>query len=183
MSEAKEQGKAISPSEHFFDGKLKNFVDDSLIFIVPGPCVPKGRPKASAIRMGTFAKINMRTPEKTVTYESNVYQRCVEAMETQHIKPMTGQLRVRIMVYKKIPKSMRKRDLPNARAGWLLPTTKPDLDNQIKSLIDAISGVICGDDAAICEIRARKRYDDGEGERAIVMVEKLLRLEEEGKAL
>jgi Holliday junction resolvase RusA-like endonuclease len=142
-------------------------------FTVPGPCQPKGRPKASAIRFGKFTKINMRTPEKTVTYEAKVYQRLVEKMELTGCQPMDGPLRAIITVYRALPKSLSKKRAEKAICGEIMPTSKPDLDNQVKSILDAIGGTICGNDSSFCVIVAKKRYDDGAGERVDINISEI----------
>lgn len=60
------------------------------------------------------------------------------------------------------PVSRRKRDL------W--PDRKPDLDKLVRSALDAMSGVVFGDDAQVVELTARKLYV-GEGGQSGVQVE------------
>lgn len=40
------------------------------------------------------------------------------------------------------------------------PTTKPDLDKLVRSVLDAISGVLIRDDAQVVSLKAVKRYND-----------------------
>jgi len=49
-----------------------------------------------------------------------------------------------------------------------MPTIKPDLDHYIRSVGDALTGVIWDDDSQIVEIRARKVYSPNPGATIIV---------------
>ena len=46
------------------------------------------------------------------------------------------------------------------KAGYTKPTKKPDLDNVIKAVLDALNGVAYKDDSRIVRIEARKEYSD-----------------------
>jgi Holliday junction resolvase RusA-like endonuclease len=47
-----------------------------------------------------------------------------------------------------------------ARSGAILPTGRPDADNYLKGLTDAMIGIVFEDDALIVDTRAIKRYSD-----------------------
>jgi Holliday junction resolvase RusA-like endonuclease len=59
-----------------------------------------------------------------------------------------------------IPKSTSKKQQRMMAAGEILPTKKPDLDNLVKLVKDALEGVIYGNDSQICNTRASKIYTD-----------------------
>jgi len=48
------------------------------------------------------------------------------------------------------------------RRGVLVHTKKPDLDKLLRAVLDALTGVVFGDDSQVVEIHAAKRYTDGE---------------------
>ena len=48
----------------------------------------------------------------------------------------------------------------NGTQGHVRPIVKPDLDNYIKSTLDALNGVIWTDDATIVELNTSKWYAD-----------------------
>lgn len=116
---------------------------------IPGECVPKGRPRFT--RNG-----RVYTPAATKQYERKVQQ----AIRLARVPMQTGALRVEIDVYRVPPKSFSKKKWLDAIMQKLFPVTKPDLDNYIKSVLDACNGVLFADDNAICEIHARKLYGD-----------------------
>jgi Holliday junction resolvase RusA-like endonuclease len=39
-----------------------------------------------------------------------------------------------------------------------MPTVKPDADNLVKSLLDALNGILIEDDSQVCELNVKKRY-------------------------
>lgn len=117
--------------------------------VIPGECVPKGRPRFT--RNG-----RVYTPAATKQYEWKVQQ----VIRMARVPMQSGALRVEIDVYRVPPKSFSKKKRQEAIEGRIQPSTKPDLDNYIKSVLDACNGVLFADDNAICEIHARKLYGD-----------------------
>jgi Holliday junction resolvase RusA-like endonuclease len=59
-----------------------------------------------------------------------------------------------------IPASWHWKNKQSARAGVLLPTSKPDHDNFLKVLCDALRGIVWIDDAGVVDGRCIKRYSD-----------------------
>ena len=67
-------------------------------------------------------------------------------------------LRVYISVYKSIPKSYSKKKTKEASVNYIRPTSKPDCDNIIKIICDALNLVAYKDDKQIVECSCIKRY-------------------------
>lgn len=55
------------------------------------------------------------------------------------------------LIYRAVPKSWSKRKRADAIADKIRPTTKPDLDNVIKGIKDALNGVWYKDDSQVVE--------------------------------
>lgn len=68
-------------------------------------------------------------------------------------KPLTGPLRLTMIAYLPMP-----RNIPKKRRMTALPAKRPDLDNYVKQVEDALQGYAFVDDAQIVSIEARKRY-------------------------
>lgn len=68
---------------------------------------------------------------------------------------LQGPLRLEVTAFLPYPKSMSKK-----RRLVSLPVTRPDLDNYIKQVEDALSGYAYKDDSSIVTIIARKRYGE-----------------------
>lgn len=117
--------------------------------VIDGECVPKGRPQFTR-------QMVVYTPPKTKKYERYVQS----VLRKNKVQKMTGALKVELEVYRVPPKSFSKKKWLEAIMQKLFPVTKPDLDNYIKSVLDACNGVLFEDDNAICEIHAKKLYGD-----------------------
>lgn len=82
-----------------------------------------------------------------------------------------------VNAYFAIPKSYPKKKAALCSQNILRPTCKPDMDNIVKAVADALNGVAYRDDSAIVELRVAKRY--GSPERLVVRVSGDLEPEEE----
>lgn len=121
-------------------------------FFVPGKPQGKGRPRAAA--RGKF--VRMYTPEKTASYESTIALAASQAMAGR--PPIEGPVVASIFIALPVPASWSKKKQAQALADQLLPITKPDSDNVVKAVFDAINGVVWGDDTQVVDHVARKRY-------------------------
>ncbi len=118
-------------------------------FIIPGEPVAKGRPRVT--KWGTY------TPEKTKNYEALVR----ELFILKHGQaPLDGELKVDIKVYFKIPKSTSKKKKELMVAGEIRPTKKPDLDNVMKCITDALNELAYQDDKQIVSASIEKFYSE-----------------------
>ncbi|MDQ0719776.1 Holliday junction resolvase RusA-like endonuclease [Paenibacillus sp. W4I10] len=122
-----------------------------ITFTVYGEPVAQGRPKAST-RTG-FVK--MYDPAKSKDYKDYVR---LAASEYAPDALLLGPIGMVLTVYRSIPKSLSKKRVALAEAGHIVPTTKPDVDNYLKGVKDALKGVIWKDDSQVVEVFARKRY-------------------------
>ncbi|WP_145153050.1 RusA family crossover junction endodeoxyribonuclease [Paenibacillus xylanexedens] len=122
-----------------------------ITFTVYGEPVAQGRPKAST-RTG-FVK--MYDPKKSKDYKDYVK---LAASEHAPDALLLGPIGMVLTVYRSIPKSLSQKKAALAEAGHIVPTTKPDVDNYLKGVKDALKGVIWKDDSQVVEVFARKRY-------------------------
>jgi Holliday junction resolvase RusA-like endonuclease len=122
-------------------------------FTVPGP--PKGKARARTVRArggGTFSY----TPEGTVLYENLIktsyFQECRTSFQGE------VPLEVHIKTFYGIPKSTGKRKRQEMLSGLLFPVKKPDIDNVVKCILDALNGVAFHDDTQVVRLYAEKHY-------------------------
>jgi Holliday junction resolvase RusA-like endonuclease len=140
-------------------GTLKADCTDSqtvemVSFTIPGQPVAKGRPRIGS-RNG---QAMMYAPEKTVNYEGVVKLFAAQAMRGRPL--ITGPVRLVMNVALQIPASWSGKKQRAARTGESLPTGKPDADNVIKMICDALNGVVWKDDSQVVNIDMCKRYSD-----------------------
>lgn len=121
-------------------------------FTIPGEPCGKARPRV--VHNGNFSRAY--TPEKTVNYETLVkleYQRqCGGAYIS------AGGIHMSIIARCAIPNSASKRKAQAMLDGAIRPTKKPDCDNIIKIICDALNGIAYKDDAQIISVSIEKRY-------------------------
>lgn len=122
-------------------------------FIVLGRPVGKGRPQFSTYG----GHVHARTPQKTAVYENLVrleYQRQCGGMRFED----DAALKVSIKAYYDIPASKSKKMKEAMAHGTIRPTKKPDCDNVIKSVLDALSSVAYHDDVQVVDVTLCKWY-------------------------
>lgn len=134
-------------------------------FVVPGQPVGKGRPKFA--RRGNF--VTAYTPEKTASYENLVKIKAEQAMKDRGV--IKGAVCVEIRLHVNMPQSWSKKKQALAVAHQIYPTSKPDTDNVIKGIFDALNGIVWFDDKQVVDLYVAKRYS--ETPRAIVNIREL----------
>lgn len=123
-------------------------------FIVPGPPVPKGRPRFT--RQG-----GVYTPPETVKFERHIIHSFREkAMYEPYKLDQEKAAELDITFAIEIPKSWSKTKKEAALNQSIRPTVKPDLDNLQKAILDGLNGFAWKDDKFITQITARKIYAD-----------------------
>ncbi len=126
----------------------------SVSFTVPGVAVPKGRPKFArrCQHMTTY------TPEKTASFENLVKSRSDDAMKGKGLIMTNAPVQAVINIYLPIPKSWPKKFKEMALNGQVGVTKKPDMDNVVKALFDAMNGIVFKDDSQVVFAMVRKTY-------------------------
>ena len=120
-----------------------------ITFTIPGKVQPKQRAR---VTKGGHAY----TPAKTMNAEAFIKTRALEAMDGA--TPLEGPLRLSVSIFRLTPKSFSRTKRDAVSSGELYPTTRPDLDNQIKLIKDALNGICFQDDSQVVTIFAQKRY-------------------------
>lgn len=121
---------------------------DQMIFEVPGEPTGKSRPRVT--KFGNY------TPEKTVLYENLIKTYFMIAKGRKR----NGHIYMGIKAYFKIPKSATKQDKGLMRIRAIRPTKKPDADNILKIVADALNNIAYDDDSQIVSAKVEKFYAD-----------------------
>lgn len=129
---------------------------DMIVIVLRGDPIGKGRPRARMVtpRNGP-AFVTMYTPAETRAYENALSLVARAAMRSK--QPLGGPLCVTVTASFPVPNSWPQRQRTAAYAGTVLPTKKPDPDNILK-IIDALNGIVWGDDSQIVDARVVKIY-------------------------
>lgn len=96
------------------------------------------------------------TPKQTTEYEKLVKASYTAVSKTFFNKNIP--IIISIIALFSIPKSVSKKLKNSMLKGDILPTKKPDSDNIIKIILDALNGVCYHDDSQICKVNFEKRY-------------------------
>lgn len=141
-------------------------MSDVQIFTVMGE--PRGKQRAKTYRHGNFTKTV--TPEQTVIYENLIaveYRRQCGDLRFED----KAMLAISIEAYFSIPKSVSKKNRALMTERVLRPVKKPDGDNIIKVVCDALNGIAYHDDAQIVDMVVRKYY--AESPKLVIGIRKI----------
>lgn len=132
-------------------------------FIVAGK--PQGKARARTFYNKRIGRMQSITPEQTKSYE-DLIRWSYKVAGGKYLGEKT--LEVHINAYYPIPKSFSKAKRNAALIGVLRPTSKPDCDNIIKVVLDALNGVAYYDDKQVICVSCNKYY--GETGRLVVEI-------------
>lgn len=102
------------------------------------------------------------TPDNTVLYENLIKDQYLNHCNGLYLErgiPVT----LRIVARYLPPKSTSKKRTQDMMEGRELPLKKPDIDNIVKVVADALNGVAYHDDTQIAYVAAKKAYSAVEG--------------------
>lgn len=120
-------------------------------FTIYGDPVAQGRPRFS--NAGGFVKAY--DPKKSRDYKDYVK---LAAAEKAPAKLLEGALSIVIKVYRPMPKAFSQKKAAEAEAGRIRPITKPDADNYLKGIKDALKNIMWKDDSQIVDAYVSKWY-------------------------
>lgn len=130
-------------------------------FEVPGAIKGKGRPRVNSNTGIVY------TPTKTKDYEYLVEQYFL--LKYPKFKQLEGRVSVNITAIFGIPKSTKKQDINKMLENSISPTKKPDIDNIVKIILDAMNKFAFKDDTQITKLNVEKIY--GTEEKITVLIE------------
>lgn len=122
-------------------------------FTILGEPRGKGRPRFA--KQGNFVKTY--TPEETLNYEAYVKMCYIQA--ANGIK-LNGAICSDIICYYSVPTSVSKKKREKMLCGYYPCQKKPDIDNIIKSIFDALNTIAFDDDKQITLMIVKKVYGE-----------------------
>lgn len=119
--------------------------------IIYGEPVPQGRPRFTTVDGHARAY----DPAK-----SKSFKQYVKLVASQNRPPelLTGPIQMDVKIYKGTLKSFSKKKAEQAEKGELRPLTKPDVDNYVKGIKDALKSVVWKDDSQVVDLHISKWY-------------------------
>lgn len=132
-------------------------------FIVEGEPQGKARPRFSRRSETVY------TPSKTARYEKEIRQAYIAA--GGKMIPEGSYVTVTVDAYFRIPKSYTKRKRLACEHNIIRPNKKPDIDNVLKVVLDALNKVAYEDDKQVIEVICRKWYSRSSGFLKVQIIE------------
>ena len=131
----------------------------TITFTVPGKPYAKKRPRFSRKSGRAF------DPAENATAEASIGH-----LAAKHFPaPITGPVRVEVVATFAVPKSWAKKKAAEHLHGP--HCQKPDGDNLLKAVKDALNRIAWGDDGQVCDAAVRKRW--GLVDQTVIHVEAL----------
>ena len=127
-------------------------MSDAVKIVVPGEPQGKARPRFNT-KTGRAI-----TPVKTANYETLVQWEYTR--QSGYRFSDDAMLDMRIKAFYAVPKSDSKKLRQRKLSGEIRPTKKPDMDNVIKIIADALNTVAYRDDTQIVDCQCRKFYSE-----------------------
>ena len=123
-------------------------------FEVPGKVTGKARPRVNTITGRAY------TPGNTKDYEMLIKQ--YFKIKYPKFETLEGRIKVKIIAYFGIPKQTSKKQEGLMLLNEISPTKKPDIDNVIKIVLDALNKMAFRDDSQITKLEIEKVYSEEE---------------------
>lgn len=124
-----------------------------MTFTVEGK--PQGKARARTFYDRRAGKMRSITPEQTKSYEDLIRWSYTAAGGKYMGEKI---LQVDIKAFYPVPKAFNKAKREAANSGYLRPSSKPDCDNIIKVVLDALNGVAYYDDKQVVCVSCNKYY-------------------------
>ena len=137
--------------------------------LVPGPifvCFEltgkpghKGRHRSRIVfpKGGKKAFVHHYPDPETEAYEKVIAE--AGALFMRGREPTRRPLTLLVHAFREVPESWSARERAAALAGAVLPTSRPDGDNHLKVVQDALNKIVWMDDSQVIDARVIKRYD------------------------
>lgn len=119
---------------------------------IPGPPKGKQRPRICRVNGRSMAY----TPKETIEYERLVRASYTAVFKVKFERNLP--IEISILALYSVPKYVSRKTKELMLNGRLFLTKKPDADNIIKVILDALNGLAYRDDVQICRVYFEKMY-------------------------
>ena len=126
----------------------------TISFTVLGEPKAKARPRVFYNKQA--GRVMAYTPKETASYENLISYTASQYRSKTGL--LTCPVRLFLDIYRSMPKAFSKKKIVRAENKKIVPIIKPDLDNIIKVVCDALNGIIWKDDSQVVSILCNKFY-------------------------
>jgi Holliday junction resolvase RusA-like endonuclease len=138
---------------------------EMISFTVPGIPIAQPRPRACAFVRGGKVRTRIYRDDDSPIHAWRQAVTLAARMKYQG-PPLEGPVGVKMDFFLARPKSMQWKKRPMLRC-W--HDSRPDLDNFVKGVLDALNGILWEDDGQVVQMKAQKQIAAG-GEQPCVEV-------------
>lgn len=137
-------------------------------FYFDGHVMPMQRPRVTRSGMSYLPKETQKSKREIAGAFKDKYK---------DADPFTGPVSVEITIYRPMTKALAKKVDVATRHRRALdvvtmsPATKPDIDNQVKTILDALEGLAYVNDSQVVDLVAHKRYINYDAESEYAFIE------------
>jgi len=121
-----------------------------LSFTIVGEPLQTARPRTT--KFGSFYVPNASKNKKFIR------KQIAEQLDINNFRIVDGEVHVKMKFYVSIPKNFPKIDKALAEMKYIRPTILPDIDNYLKTYLDAMTSVIWLDDGQVTKATTYKYY-------------------------
>ena len=125
-----------------------------ILFEILGEPKPKARHRTARTKDGRLIQYNDKTAQ------GQVDNFIAQAIRYAPPAPLISAITLTVAAYTAIPQSWARKKREKAARGELRPTKKPDADNLLKFVGDALNSLFWVDDKQIVAATIRKHYSD-----------------------
>jgi Holliday junction resolvase RusA-like endonuclease len=125
-----------------------------IFFEVLGEPVPKARHRTARLPNGRMIQYQ----DKKARAQEDSF--LAQAVRFAPLTPIDGPLTLLVTAFSSIPQSWSRKKRQAAMDGEIRPTKKPDADNLLKFVGDALNGIFWQDDKQITTASISKRFSD-----------------------
>lgn len=140
-----------------------------ITFFIPGQPVPQGRPRCRCLRMGRRA-----VPQIYNAHEADEWKATISIITRQNAPkaPLTGSVRLMATFMLARPATHYRGKAKALRAeAPIWHTGKPDTDNLVKALKDAMTRIMWVDDSQVCDEHVIKIFTNDGKPGCLVSIE------------
>lgn len=131
-------------------------MEETIKFEVPVTPYGKGRPRFSRQN----GKIRTYTPSHTRLHEQTFKIYARQAMGSRYPFEKGTGIAVKVTAFFPVPPSYKKSKRAACLANVVKHMVKPDIDNVVKAILDAMNDCVYFDDSQVYKVEVEKRYTE-----------------------
>lgn len=135
---------------------IESWQSKKLTIMMPPFAQP--RPRARILKQGSFTRVCMYDPPEADKWKTEFGSKVFRKLDKYF--PIEGPVVLSVVVYKQIPAGYSKTLKYLCENGDIRPEKRPDVDNYLKAVEDALNDIVWKDDSQIIRATCEKYYSN-----------------------